>query len=408
MNFGLKSLVSRAWGVLHHRSSRHLQQRPYILPVFGLLVGGLIVAGVVIAKGGNTHSASDAHVVFLFDRGKQTTLNTKAATVGDLVSKLPLRLISEDVIEPSRDTPIEEDNFRVNVYRARPVTVVDTASRTVTLTAQKSPRVVAQTAGLPVYAEDDVSFAPGDIDRNILGEQVVINRATAVQLNLYGDPLTVRTRAKTVGELLKEKEVKLAEGDNLQPVVETPLTPNIQIFVSRMGVKIATVEENIPAPTQTVTDASLSFGATVVRQPGAPGKRAVTYQIETKNDQEISRKVIQQVVVQAPVPRVVARGTTVSVAGGRTEWMVAAGIAESDHGYVNYIISRESHWNPAALNGSGCAGLGQACPGSKLANACPGWQNNPVCQLKFFGGYATGRYGSWGGAYNFWLSHHYW
>lgn len=409
MKLNLKDLSSRVWDKFHHHGRRYVRRRPYILPIFGLVLGALIVTGVVLAKGGNVQTASNSHVVFLFDKGKKTTLNTQAATVGELVDKLNLKLITEDVVEPARDTPIEEDNFRVNVYRARPVTVVDTASRTITLTAQRSPRVVAESAGLPVYAEDNVKFAAGDIDRNILGEQVVIDRATAVQLNLYGDPRTVRTRAKTVADLLKEKEVTLAEGDTVQPEAATPLTPEIQVFVSRMGVKVETVEQEIAAPVQTVTDASLSFGASVVRQTGSAGKRTVTYQIETKNGQEISRKVIQQAVIQAPVPRIVARGSTVAVTGGRTEWMNAAGIRASDHGYVNYIVSRESNWNYLARNrSSGAYGLCQALPGSKMSSAGADWSSNPVTQLRWCDGYAKGRYGSWAAAYNFWTANKYW
>ncbi|MDQ1136887.1 hypothetical protein QE410_001686 [Microbacterium sp. SORGH_AS 1204] len=38
--------------------------------------------------------------------------------------------------------------------------------------------------------------------------------------------------------------------------------------------------------------------------------------------------------------------------GAPAEWMAAAGIAESDMGYVDYIVSRESGWNPNATNRS--------------------------------------------------------
>lgn len=317
---------------MHHHGNRHVRRRPYILPVFGLLIGGLIVVSIVLAKGGDTYGPSNSHVVFLFDRGKRTTLNTKAATVGDLVEKLPLKLIAEDVVEPSRDTPIVVDNFRINIYRARPVTVVDTASRTVILTAQQSPRVVAETAKLAVYAEDKVKFAPGDIDKNILGEQVVIDRATAVVLNLYGDSQTMRTRSTTVGELLKEKEIKMETGDSLQPGAETPLVANLQIFVSRMGVKITTVEESIPAPTQHVEDNRLTAGTTALRQKGTPGKKLVTYQIETTNGATTNRKVLQSVVAVQPVPRIIAVGS-VAFSGSLQDWLYKLRMCETGGNY---------------------------------------------------------------------------
>lgn len=91
--------------------------------------------------------------------------------------------------------------------------------------------------------------------------------------------------------------------------------------------------------------------------------------------------------------------------GAPAEWMAAAGIAQSDWQYVDYIVSRESGWNPNATNSSsGACGLVQALPCSKV----PGNGYNPVDNLRWATGYATGRYGSWAGAYNFWVNNHWW
>jgi len=91
--------------------------------------------------------------------------------------------------------------------------------------------------------------------------------------------------------------------------------------------------------------------------------------------------------------------------GAPAEWMAAAGIAQGDWQYVDYIVSRESGWNPNATNSSsGACGLVQALPCSKV----PGNGYNPVDNLRWATGYATGRYGSWSGAYNFWVNNHWW
>lgn len=91
--------------------------------------------------------------------------------------------------------------------------------------------------------------------------------------------------------------------------------------------------------------------------------------------------------------------------GAPAEWMAAAGIAESDWGYVDYIVSRESGWNPNATNkSSGACGLVQALPCSKV----PGNGYDPVDNLRWASGYATGRYGSWAGAVDFWTRNHWW
>lgn len=121
-----------------------------------------------------------------------------------------------------------------------------------------------------------------------------------------------------------------------------------------------------------------------------------------------------EVYVKPKPPPVVEKKTTVGASafapplytggGSPAEWMAAVGIAESDWGYVNYIIGRESGWNPNATNrSSGACGLAQVYPCSKLANAY-----DPVVNLGWANGYANGRYGGWAGAYNFWINNHWW
>ncbi len=91
--------------------------------------------------------------------------------------------------------------------------------------------------------------------------------------------------------------------------------------------------------------------------------------------------------------------------GDKSSWLAAAGIAESDWVYVDYIVSKESGWNPNATNASsGACGLVQALPCSKV----PGNGYDPVDNLSWADGYAVGRYGSWAAAYDFWTSNHWW
>ena len=90
--------------------------------------------------------------------------------------------------------------------------------------------------------------------------------------------------------------------------------------------------------------------------------------------------------------------------GSKEDWLAAAGIASSDWGYVDYIVSRESGWNPNATNSSsGACGLVQIYPCGKVDNGY-----DPVVNLTWANSYATGRYGSWAGAYDFWTTNHWW
>ena len=97
--------------------------------------------------------------------------------------------------------------------------------------------------------------------------------------------------------------------------------------------------------------------------------------------------------------------------GLHTDWMAAAGIAEGDYFYVDYIVNHESSWRLAVSNGLGCVGLIQACPSGlkpRLLAECPNWEVDPSCQLRVASGYANGRYGSWYEAYKWWSHNSWW
>lgn len=87
--------------------------------------------------------------------------------------------------------------------------------------------------------------------------------------------------------------------------------------------------------------------------------------------------------------------------GSHEEWMRQAGIDPSNFGYVDYIVSHESGWDPNAINPNGGAcGLGQQLPCGKWAGA---W-NDPVSALRAMNSYVV-KFGGWGGAYTYWQAH---
>lgn len=390
--------------------SLNWHKHPFFIPVATFFVLFFVTMSSFIVLNGKDVLASDSYVVLLSHDKKREALPTRAKTVGEFLQKINVTLNEGDVVEPDTNTPITEDNFRVNVYRARPVLIIDNGQKKFSFSAATTPRSVAGQAGVTVYPEDKLS---SEVQTNFLkdgaiGQKIIIDRATPANLNLYGTSIAIRTHAKTVKELLKEKNVQLGSGDSVQPAQDTQLSPQTQVFVIRSGSKIETIEEPIAMQTQTVEDPSLTFGTTVVRQKGSVGKRVVTYQIDLVNNKEVGRKAIQTVVAQDQVTEIVARGKSVNIPADKEAVMAAAGIAPSDYPYVNYIVSHESGWNAAARNPSGAFGLCQALPGSKMASAGADWGSNPVTQLRWCAGYAKGRYGSWAAAYNFWLAKHYW
>ena len=89
--------------------------------------------------------------------------------------------------------------------------------------------------------------------------------------------------------------------------------------------------------------------------------------------------------------------------GNKEAWMAAAGIPQSEWWAVDSIVSRESSWNPNAVNASsGACGLAQALPCSKMG---PNW-SDPVVALKWQYNYVNARYGGYPQAVAFWNINH--
>lgn len=410
------------------RRFRRWRQHPLISAITLFVL--LIAAGSTLLVYLSRHQAVTFHpdtsyiVIISHDHEKQT-VPTDEPTIGALLQKLHIPLSRLDRVEPGLDTPIVQDNLRVNIYRAVPVTITDGTTTTTAYTAAATPRSAVTEAGMQLYPEDRVSSAPAVnlVSQQSVGEQITITRSVPVTLNVYGSVLPSRTTAATVGALLDSKNVKVSPKDTIVPARGTPITPGMQVYVIRNGIQIQTVSQAIPAPVQTVTDTSLSFGTSVVRQQGTPGTQVLTYQVNIQHGTEVGRTLLQTVTTVQPVPQIVARGLAVSIPADKQAVMAQAGIAPGDYPYVDYIASHEGGWCPTKIQGHhdcpaymsasdvpsyGGYGIFQATPGGKMASAGSDWVTSAVTQIRWATGYADARYGSWYAAYNHWQANHNW
>lgn len=360
----------------------------------------MTLIGFIIFGGGSTIGPTDARVVNVFVDDQKQTLPTRAKTVKDLLERINVTVRKGDVVEPSLDSPIITDNFNINVYRARPVMIIDNDKEVVINSANQSPRIAARNAGIVVYPEDEVMpEAPENLlAEGVVGERYVIDRATPLTLILYGNVSGIRTQAKTVGGLLKEKKVEVSSSDTLVPSADTPLTPDMKITIMREGQQIATVEEEIPAPVEHIDDPNLTRGNTVEKEPGAVGKKVVTYEIKLENGAEVSRTKLQEIITIQPVKKLIARGTKIVISNPSENVKVGERLAAGrgwtgEQWYCLYQLwQKESGWSTTVGNPSGAYGIPQALPGSKMGSVGSDWASNPSTQITWGMGYIAGRY----------------
>lgn len=416
----------------HLRRVTKASKHPFAVPLFVFSGLALLTLGgyfLFIPKGAQ-QGPGPLVVIINHDNVQQVVPSTEP-TVGKLLNKLHIRLHQGDVVEPNLSTKINQDDFRINIYRAVPVEIVVGSKHIYTFSAATTPRAIATQAGIKLYPEDYVNTVPVNnfINQLAIGEQVIVNRATPVNLNLYGTPLVVRTHAKTVGALMSEKHIVLTKQDQVMPTLNTPITANMQIFLIRNGEKLQSITQTIPMPTDIIYDNSLAFGTSAVRQQGSAGQEVITYQDKLQNGVVVGRTQIQTVITVPTVTEIIVEGTNLSGIQGD---MALAGIPPQDYQAVDYIVSHESGWCPTKWQGDigYCPatyfqqyspyalvgyGLCQSTPAIKMSytneDGGADWATNPVTQLRWcnwYAHYGSSNFDTWQGALNYWMANGNW
>ncbi len=109
-------------------------------------------------------------------------------------------------------------------------------------------------------------------------------------------------------EVVQERPAVTPETVIEKPVVETPVAPAVEPVSEKPQVRQEESLVEIPFETVTSPDANLAEGKTRIVTAGVKGQRRLVTKVSMVNGQEV-REVIEDQVVQNPVPQVIAVGT---------------------------------------------------------------------------------------------------
>lgn len=125
--------------------------------------------------------------------------------------------------------------------------------------------------------------------------------------------------------------------------------------------------------------------------------------------QELEKQVSIKREAAIAASRLTTGATAYAAGGNKDTWLAASGIPASEWWAVDYIVSRESGWQPCAYypskndcnaNPSSACGLAQSLPCGKQAKY--GHWTDPVANLKWQYEYVKGRYGGYPQAVAYW------
>lgn len=248
---------------------------------------------------------ADRRLITVYDRGTTRVFITKEKTIGKALSSEGIELDARDTVEPSVKEELVAPDYSVNIYRARPVIVVDGAVRIKTISPFQTAKQIAKDVGIEVYDEDITTLRPSaDFVNDGAGLLLNIIRATTFTLDLYGNKSEFRTQTETIGEMLKEKNITLGANDRVSLSLDTQISVGIEVRIWREGKQTVAVNEPIPVISRIVYDNDRPIGYRAVQTKGIPGIRSVTYQLEIKDSIEVSRVEIASIVTRKPTEQV--------------------------------------------------------------------------------------------------------
>lgn len=192
-----------------------------------------------------------------------------------------------------------------------PYRIVDGHKTVLTRSAARSPRLIAEQAGVDVYPQDNVELQPVNnmAEAGTVGQDIVIDRATVVTVVVDGQELELRSQGSTVGELLKDNDIDVTDSDAVHPGVTTKLKPGLRISVARVRINVETVDETIEREVEEIADTNQPRNYRKVKTEGSNGVRQVSYLVTYSNGQVASKKEIKSQITVAPVARVEIVGT---------------------------------------------------------------------------------------------------
>ena len=345
----------------------------------------------------NGQAPAKGKMLTIYDRGAKKIIVTQKSTIGEALKEAGISIDSKDVVEPAVSEKLVASDYQVNIYRARPVLIIDGASRIKITTAYQTAAQIVQSAGITLYDEDKTSVSTtSDVVADGVGLQVAIDRAVPINFTLYGRATQVRTHAATVGKMLQEKGIELNSSDFVSPGTDTPIAEGLNVQVWREGKQIITVDETIPFETETIEDADKRVDYREIKVVGENGLRSVSYEATIRDGVEVSRTEIASITISSPKKQtevIGVKGNYSTPSENETiawDYFIAAGLSRVQAAGIMGNLMQEHRFNTS--DASGGFGIAQWTGGRRESIMSLPNSENIYVQLDFLMSELSGGY----------------
>lgn len=160
-----------------------------------------------------------------------------------------------------------------------------------------------------IKLNDGDQVVPGLETRISRKMTITVRRAKPVKLLVDGSEHDLKTASSTVADFLQEAGVSLGPLDLVEPDLNSQLQSGTRVKVSRVVKKLEEKGVAIPFSSSKKEDDQLSKGEINVVQEGKPGKKIQKIEVTYIDGQPENTVVLSEEIVAQPVPKLVAYGT---------------------------------------------------------------------------------------------------
>lgn len=204
---------------------------------------------------------------------------------------------------------VQSQPVQLHVHRAIPITVDDgQVPYEIYTTAQTVGEALRQ-ANITLFLGDEVQPSMGSPVSTGLG--VFIDRSVPVNLSVDGRYIKTRTQATSVGDALTELRIGVSGLDQVEPGLETELFDDLEIRITRVHEDVEVTDETIPFETVFRPDGDLLIDTQELVNPGVDGITRRRERVRYENGIETVRALEDTWVAREPVQRMIAYGTQI-------------------------------------------------------------------------------------------------
>lgn len=269
----------------------------------GKAVRGLVVLGLVGAV--TSFVAFDKTIELSVD-GQTQQVHTFAGTVAAVLTANSISTGTHDLVTPGPGAKAA-DNSTITVRYGRPVQV--TVNGVKTQDWVHYPTVAGALAELGVRIDGAVLSAPAGTTIGRQGMSLTVFTQRQVTILVDGKTMHLTTTAPTVGALLKQAGITLANQDSTSVAATAVPADGETISVLRITGTTEVKQVSIPYQITKQSNPNAYQGVTSVVTQGVNGIEQVTMALQTINGVVQPPKQISETVTRQPVTEVLSVGT---------------------------------------------------------------------------------------------------